>query len=162
MATQIIQDTIGNYHVKSATYQDILDLAANILESRSLKGDVLSSPDAVCNFLQLKLAGMEREGFAVMFLDNRHKLISFEIMFYGTINGSSVHPREVAKRALELNAAAVIYAHNHPSGDTTPSNADKTITNKLIDVLNTFDIRTLDHIIVSNTGTLSFAETGLI
>lgn len=112
-------------------------------------------------FLINALAYEEREHFGVMFMDNRHQLIRFEILFSGTIDGSSVYPREVVKRALELNANAVIFSHNHPSGDTSPSQADKTITEKLRSALNQIDIRVLDHIIVGD-GCHSFAEAGLL
>jgi len=98
--------------------------------------------------LSLKLSGQEREVFAVLFLTTKHRLIGYEELFYGTIDGASVYPREVVKRALTLNAAAVIIAHNHPSGDATPSQADKKITIRLKDALALVDIRLLDHFVV--------------
>ena len=97
-----------------------------------------------------------------MFLNNQHQLIKDEILFSGTIDGASVYPREVAKRALELNAAAVIFAHNHPSGHPEPSSADRAITKRLSGSLELFDIRVLDHIVVGGAETVSFAERGLI
>ena len=109
---------------------------------------VITKATDVKNFLKQALAYEEREHFAVMFLDNKHALIKFEIMFSGTIDSSNVYPREVVKRALELNAAAVVLSHNHPSGITEPSQADKNITQRLKTALDTVDVRILDHIIV--------------
>ena len=122
---------------------------------------VITKAADVKNFLKQALAYEEREHFAIMFLDNKHALIKFEIMFSGTIDSSNVYPREVVKRALELNAAAVVLSHNHPSGITEPSQADKNITQRLKTALNTVDVRILDHIIVGSDCT-SFAERGLI
>ncbi|HAS8160916.1 TPA: DNA repair protein RadC, partial [Vibrio vulnificus] len=103
----------------------------------------------------------EREVFAVMFLDNQHRLIAFEELFFGTIDSASVYPREVLKAALKINAAALIFAHNHPSGDATPSQADKQITQRLKEALALVDIRVLDHIVVGDSA-ISFAERGLL
>ena len=122
---------------------------------------VITKAADVKNFLKQALAYEEREHFAIMFLDNKHALIKFEIMFSGTIDSSNVYPREVVKRALELNAAAVVLSHNHPSGITEPSQADKNITQRLKTALDTVDVRILDHIIVGSDCTL-FAERGLI
>ena len=122
---------------------------------------VITKAADVKNFLKQALAYEEREHFAIMFLDNKHALIRFEIMFSGTIDSSNVYPREVVKRALELNAAAVVFSHNHPSGITEPSQADKNITQRLKIALDTVDVRILDHIIVGSDCT-SFAERGLI
>jgi len=153
---------------KSEAYDDdaIIKLAISILEDRlkteqSERGDAMTNPDAVKTFLKFNLVRLEHEEFAVMFLDNQHRLIKYESMFRGTIDGASVYSREVAKRALQLNAAAVIFAHNHPSGVSVPSHADKMITSKLKEALNLFDIRTLDHFIVGDS-IFSFAEGGLI
>ena len=100
--------------------------------------------------------------FSVIFLDNRHRVISFEIMFRGTIDGSSVYPREVVKTALKHNAAATIFAHNHPSGDPEPSKADESITQRLKEALALVDIRVLDHLVVGSSEIVSFAERGLL
>jgi DNA repair protein RadC len=105
---------------------------------------------------------LENEVFACLFLDSQHHVIIHEVLFRGTIDAACVYPREVAKRALQVNAAAVIFAHNHPSGILTPSQADRSITDKLKQALNLFDIRALDHFIVSKMGAYSFAEHGLI
>ena len=123
---------------------------------------VLENPRAVSQYLCVHYAGHEREVFSCLFLDNRHRLISVEEMFQGTIDGASVHPREVVKRALKLNAAAVILAHNHPSGVAEPSQADELITARLRDALALVDIRVLDHLIVGGSSVTSLAEKGLL
>ncbi|WP_423251524.1 JAB domain-containing protein [Pasteurella multocida] len=112
----------------------------------------------VMDFVKMKLGLKEREEFMVLFLDNQHKLLSAEILFQGTINATAVFPREVFKRALEINAAALILAHNHPSGQVTPSQSDRNITTKIKDAAALFDIHVLDHIIVGGTNTYSFVE----
>jgi len=106
--------------------------------------------------------GLEHEVFVCIFLNNQHIVIKHEEMFRGTIDGASIYPREVAKRCLQLNAAAVLFAHNHPSGRTEPSQADRHITDKLKTALNLFDIRTLDHFIIGKDKPYSFAEHGLL
>lgn len=126
------------------------------------RNPVLASPRVVREYLAVYYAGHEREVFGCLFLDTRHRLIAVEEMFLGTVDGASVHPREVVKRALKLNAAAVILAHNHPSGVAEPSTADEVITVRLRDALALVDIRVLDHLIVGGTTVVSFAEKGLI
>ena len=123
---------------------------------------VLTSPNVVREYLAVHYAGHEREVFSCLFLDSRHRLISVEEMFLGTVDGASVHPREVVKRALKLNAAAVILAHNHPSGVAEPSQADELITVRLRDALALVDIRVLDHLVIGGATVTSFAERGLI
>ena len=125
-------------------------------------GAIIGSPDDTKSFLRLKLAAREQEVFACLFLDNRHRVIRFEEMFYGTIDGASVYPREVVKRALAHNAAAVILTHNHPSGVAEPSRADLQITARLKEALSTVEVRVLDHIIVGEGPAHSFAEAGQI
>jgi DNA repair protein RadC len=140
----------------------IIAQAMSILESRlRTKSNAFTSPDQSKQFVRCKLQQLEHEVFSVLFLDNQNYLIEYTEMFRGTIDSASVYPREVAKAALELNAAAVIFAHNHPSGISVPSSADRTITHKLKSALELFDIRVLDHIIIGDT-TYSFAESGLI
>jgi DNA repair protein RadC len=140
----------------------IIAQAMSILESRlRTKTTAFTSPDQSKQFVRCKLQQLEHEVFSVLFLDNQNYLIEYTEMFRGTIDSASVYPREVAKAALELNAAAVIFAHNHPSGISVPSSADRNITNKLKSALELFDIRVLDHIIIGDT-TYSFAESGLI
>lgn len=149
-------------HAENSVIQEALA----ILEGRLEKSDVTaySSPESVKQFCYLTLAAEKSERFGVMFLDNRHRLISYENLFRGTIDGASVHPREVARVALEQNAAAVIFTHNHPSGVAEPSRADTALTKRLIDALQMLDIRVLDHIVVGDTATgcVSFSERGLI
>lgn len=147
---------------RPASAEEILSQARIILEERFKPGTVIRSPSDTHNFLIAQLAHLEHEVFAVIFLDNRHKIIAFEILFHGTIDGTSVYPREVAKKALTLNAAAVILAHNHPSGVPEPSSADERITHRLKSALELIDTRLLDHIIVGGTQTVSLAERGLV
>jgi len=115
----------------------------------------------VKEYLQLKLGSYDREVFALMLLDNQHQLIRFEELFFGTIDAASVYSREVVKAALNANAAAVILAHNHPSGIAEPSRADKRITSRLVDALGLIDVRVLDHIVVGEH-CVSFAERSWI
>lgn len=147
----------------SAADDRAINHAIAICQSRLIKyGHSFTSPDATRNYCLLKMSKLEAEQFDVLFLNNQNQLISCETMFKGTIDGASVYPREVVKRALMLNAAAVIFAHNHPSGICTPSAADIAITRKLKDAMSLMDIRTLDHLIVGGTETYSFAESGLL
>ena len=123
---------------------------------------LLANPRIVRELLSVHFAGQERETFACLFVDNRHRLLTFETLFLGTIDGASVHPREIVKRALQTNAAAVILTHNHPSGVAEPSQADELITARIRDALALVDIRVLDHLVVGGTTVTSFAERGLI
>ncbi len=125
-------------------------------------GPPLDSPQATRDFLIRRLRDSPHELFCCLHLDNRHRLIAFDELFRGTIDGASVHPREVVKQALARNAAAVILAHNHPSGVAEPSQADELVTRRLREALQLVDIRVLDHMIVADNGCLSFAERGLI
>ena len=136
--------------------------AYRILERRAIYGDVLNSPADVKALAVLKLARLEREVFLCIFVNAQHQLIACEELFQGTLDASGVYPREVVKRALELNAAALIFAHNHPSGNAEPSQADHRITMRLRDALALIDVRVLDHIVVGGTDTTSFAERGLL
>jgi DNA repair protein RadC len=122
----------------------------------------LSSSSAVRRFLRLKLSHQPREIFACLFLDNRHRLICFEPLFFGTVDRASIHPREVLRRALEVNAAAVILAHNHPSGVAEPSGSDLALTEDLSDLLRRIDVRVLDHWVIGRGSEVSFAERGFI
>ncbi len=125
-------------------------------------GPPLDSPQATRDFLIRRLRDSPHELFCCLHLDNRHRLIAFDELFRGTIDGASVHPREVVKQALARNAAAVILAHNHPSGIAEPSQADELVTRRLREALQLVDIRVLDHMIVADNGCLSFAERGLM
>ena len=147
---------------RAATPDEILDAARTLLARRVRRGRALSNPRHTREYLQLELAPREHEVFAILFLDNRHRVIEFVPLFRGTIDGASVHPREVVKEALARNAAAVILAHNHPSGVAEPSQADELITNRLRDALALVDIRVLDHFVVTGDSIVSFAERGLL
>ena len=142
--------------------EQIIQQALSILERRICSGRLLSSSSETAKFLRLKLATNDREVFAVIFLNNLHRVIAYEEMFFGTIDGSSVHPREVVKNALHHNASAVIFAHNHPAGVSEPSQADIQLTKRLTAALELVTIRVLDHMVVSYGETTSFAETGLL
>lgn len=145
------------------TEQQVISKALHILESRLHKPQHhFTKPEDVTSFLKLQMAELEHETFNVMFLNNQHGLISLTEMFRGTIDGASVYPREVVKAALQFNAAAVIFAHNHPSGMCTPSQADRHITQQLRDALSLVEVRVLDHIVVGGVDTYSFAEHGLL
>lgn len=141
---------------------DILTMANQLSRKRLSKGRSICSPQAVKSYLQNLLQDYEHEMFAVLFLDNKHKVIGFEELFRGTLAQAHVYPREVAKLALERNAAAIIMTHNHPSGDPTPSKADIELTKQLRDALNLVDVRVLDHIVVGAEGCESLAELGEI
>ena len=143
---------------EQATIQE----AIGILESRIRNTDTYSSPANVKAFCRLQIASELDEYFCAMFLDSQHRLIAFERLFRGTVDGASVYPRVVVRRALELNAGAVIFTHNHPSGCTDPSSADRRITSRLKEALTLIDVRVLDHIIVGVEGEHSMAEHGLI
>jgi DNA repair protein RadC len=147
---------------REAAPQDVLDRAQALIAQRFRSGaPVLSAPNRTREFLRLKLGALEHEVFAVLFLDKRHRLIEYVELFRGTIDGASVHPREVVKEALARNAAALIFCHCHPSGQSSPSPADEHITMRLKSALDLVDIRVIDHIIVGETMT-SFAEIGIL
>jgi DNA repair protein RadC len=160
-----LNETTGFYDANySVSGDDIIDMADQILVERLAKpsAECFQHPGDVKSFLKLRLAQNKSEVFSVLFLDNRHHMLAFDEMFYGTIDGASVHPREVVRRALEHNAAAVILAHNHPSGVAEPSRSDTQLTRRLSDALALVDIRVVDHIVVGVEDTVSFAERGLI
>ena len=138
------------------------ELMRRALAETMLKRDVLSSPESVRDYLKVSLSGREHEVFMVLFLDTRHQVIAFEEMFRGTLDQTSVYPREVVKRSLATNAAAVIFAHNHPSGVAEPSSADHALTRRLRDSLALVDVRVLDHFVVAGNGIISFSERGLL
>ena len=151
---------LGN--AKYAQLQAVLEMARRHFVEILQRGDTLTSPETTRAYLCAQLGGYTHEVFACLFLDNQHRIIELEELFRGTIDGASVYPREVAKRALHHNAAAVIFAHNHPSGIGEPSQADKRITEKLKQALGLLDIRVLDHFIIGDGQPYSFAEHGLI
>ena len=140
----------------------VLELARRALASQLQEKTMFSSPQAIRDYLQLQLGGRDHEIFAVLFLDTSHRLIVLEEMFRGTLTQTSVYPREVVVRALGLNAANVVLAHNHPSGIAHPSRADESITQTLKAALALVDVRVLDHFIVTATASVSMAELGLL
>jgi len=141
----------------------LIALAVQCLELEAFKkGDLFQSPETVQNWLRLRLGTFPDETFGMLFLDARHYLIEWSDIFRGTVDGASVHPRVVVRRALELNAAAAIAYHNHPSGVPEPSAADRHITQRLKSALALVDVRLLDHIVVSASGSVSMAEQGLM
>ena len=147
---------------KFTQLQAVLEMSRRNLQEKMARGDILSSPDDTRRFLEASLRDYEHEVFAALFLDNRHQVICFRELFTGTIDGASVYPREVVKLALQLNAAAIIFTHNHPSGISRPSESDKNITKRLKNALSMVEVRVLDHFIVGDDGGYSFAEHGLL
>ena len=147
---------------QAAQLRAALALAERHARSRLKRDGVLTSPAQTARFLQLRLRRREREVFAVIFLDSQHRVIEYEELFFGTIDGTSVHPREVVRAALRHNAAAIIAAHNHPSGVAEPSQADVRITERLRSALALVDVRLLDHLVVGDVEVTSLAERGLI
>ncbi|MEQ6435093.1 DNA repair protein RadC [Comamonas sp. w2-DMI] len=147
---------------KRAELMAVLELARRATAQQLREREVFSSPQAVKHFLQLHLAAKPHEVFAVLFLDSQHRLLALEEMFRGTLTQTSVYPREVVLRALHHQAAAVILAHNHPSGQVAPSSADRSLTATLKSALALIDVRVLDHVIVAPGAALSMAEEGLL
>lgn len=147
---------------KSAIIRALPELAKRYFEESLPAGEAIRSPDDTRAFLQAKMRHLGHELFCCLYLDNRHRVLRFDEMFRGTIDGTSVYPREVVKEALVVNAAAVILAHNHPSGVAEPSQADERITQRLKSALELVDIRLLDHLIVGDGETTSMASRGLL
>lgn len=147
---------------KYAQLQAVYELARRALQEDIRRDSVLSSPGKVREFLTLTLAPLEHEVFLALFLDAQNRLLATEELFRGTLTQTSVYPREVVKRALQINAAAIIFAHNHPSGIAEPSRADELLTSSLKQALALVDVRVLDHLIVAGHATVSFAERGLL
>jgi DNA repair protein RadC len=147
---------------KSAQLQAVLELARRSLREQMRQSPALSSPDNVRDYLRMTLAHREHEVFIALFLDAQNRLLAADELFRGTLAQTSVYPREVVKRALAINAGAVIFAHNHPSGIAEPSRSDELLTATLKQALALVDVRVLDHLIVAGNSTVSFAERGLL
>lgn len=147
---------------RSVHAESVLTAAKQILATRIKHGDALGSPGAVRDYLRLLLHDREHEVFVVVLLDSQNRVLATEELFRGTLTQTSVYPREVVKLALRHNAAAVILAHNHPSGVTEPSRADELLTTALKQALALVDIKVLDHLVVTAAAALSFAERGLL
>ncbi len=152
----------GLGEAKFVQLQAVLELARRHLGEQLQREHVLTSPTRVGEFLLAQLRQCRQEVFGVLFLDAQHRLIAWEKLFFGTIDGASVHPREVVRRALDHNAAAVIFAHNHPSGVAEPSESDRAITRQLQEALKLVDVRVLDHMIAGAGYTVSLAERGML
>jgi len=151
----------GTYLVESpVTEADILLMARQLANLRLRRGRALTSPKDVFSHLQALLADYEHEVFALLLLDSRHRVIAFQELFRGTLDGANVYPREIVKAALEHNAAAMVLVHNHPSGNPEPSQADRTLTHRVKEALDLVGVRTLDHIVVGREGCVSLAEQG--
>lgn len=158
--TLLVRDVDGQY--RPAHADEVLCHARRLLANRVRRGATMSSPEAVKDHLRLELGVLEHEVFCVLFLDAQHRIIALKQLFRGTVSQTSVYPREVVKEALSVNAAAVILAHNHPSGSVEPSRADEFLTQTLKTALAFVDVRVLDHLVVAGAEVCSFAERGLV
>lgn len=154
--------TKGLGTAKYVQLQAVLEMARRHLAERLPRADILSDPAATREYLLAQLGHRQQEIFACIYLDNRNRVITYEELFRGTIDGASVYPREVVKAALKHNAAALIFAHNHPSGVAEPSEADRSLTDRLKSALELVDIRVLDHLVIGDGAATSFAERGWI
>ncbi len=158
-----LEDFLGMPGLGLARYAELqaaLELTRRYFRSGLEQRDLISGPQGAKDFLVAQFKTLRREVFACLFLDTRHQLIAFETLFFGTLDATTVHPREVVRRVLELNAAAVILAHNHPSGVAEPSTADQALTQRLRDALALIDVRVLDHIVAGDGSAVSFADRG--
>jgi DNA repair protein RadC len=155
-----VMDVAGAY--REAHADEVLRAAQNVLLSRINDKDIFESPQAVRDFLRVRLSALEHEVFAVLHLDAQSRLLEYVEMFRGTVSQTSVYPREIVKESLARNSAAVILVHNHPSGAARPSRADEALTQTLKAALSLVDVRVLDHLIVAGADVVSFAEMGLL
>ncbi|MFC2993211.1 RadC family protein [Halomonas tibetensis] len=156
-------EVAGTYHITApVTEAELLGIAQAFARRKLARGRKLTQPALVFEYLQVLFQGYEHEVFSALFLDTQHRLIHFEDLFRGTIDSASVYPREVVKKALAYNSAAVILVHNHPGGDPEPSDADRRITQRLKEALGLVEIRVIDHIVVGSEGCVSFAERGYL
>lgn len=156
----LVRDVDGQY--RPARVEEVLSQARRVLSQRVRRGATMSSPQAVKDYLRLEIGVLEHEVFCVLFVDAQHRIIELKQMFRGTVTQTSVYPREVVKAALGCNAAAVLLAHNHPSGAAEPSRADEFLTQTLKTALALVDVRVLDHLVVAGAEVRSFAELGLL
>ena len=156
----LVQDSAGQYRPANAS--ELLVAAQRLLAAQVRGSDVMSSPEVVKDFLRTRLGQLPHEVFAVVHLDSQHRVIDYVEMFRGTVNQTSVYPREVVKEALARNSAALLLVHGHPSGVAEPSRADEAITQALKTALALVDVRVLDHLIVAGSTVLSMAEQGLL
>jgi DNA repair protein RadC len=155
-------ETLASYYSHHQNLLAAKELIARCFQERMISGEDLTSPSIVKQFLCSKIGSLEHEVFWCLWLDNSHRLIAAEELFRGTLSQASVYPREIVKRALAVNAAAIILAHNHPSGETEPSTADIQLTQAIKSAVALVDVRVLDHFVVGGTDAISFAEKGLL
>mgnify|MGYP001545342938 FL=1 len=155
-------DRHGLGRARYAQLQALLEIVRRNLQEQLQRADALENPNATRTFLSSRLRHLPYEVFACLFLDNRHRVIEYEELFRGTIDGASVHPREVVRQALHHNAAAIILAHNHPSGVAEPSQADIQLTRRLVEALSLVDVRVIDHVVIGDGPGVSLAERGLL
>lgn len=153
---------LGLGDAKYAQLQAVLEMARRHLAEQLKTGDALTNPDLTRAYLTSRIRDLSHEVFVCLLLDNQNRVIKYEEVFRGTIDGAAVYPREIVKLALSANAAAVIFGHNHPSGIAEPSQADRHITQRLTDALGLVDIRVLDHLVIGNGEVVSFAERGWV
>jgi DNA repair protein RadC len=158
-----VEQEAGHYLIANPiTLEQICSITSDLLAQHFQYGEGLTSSAITVQYLQSKLAMKEHEVFSCIFLNSQHQVLACEDLFTGTIDSTSVYPREVVKRVLHHNAAAVILSHNHPSGVPEPSQADQTITKRLQEALKLIDVRVLDHLVIGGADTVSFAERGLL
>ncbi|MGD8567271.1 MAG: DNA repair protein RadC [Gammaproteobacteria bacterium] len=155
-------DSPGLGEAKYIQLQATVEMSRRYLAEQMQRGDALQNPDDTRQYLMARMRDHHQEVFACLYLDNRHRVISFDEMFHGTINMASVHPREIVRRALKHNASAVIFTHNHPSGVAEPSHADRDLTTQLQKALALVEVRVLDHVVVGDGTSVSFAERGYL
>lgn len=160
-AVDLARELLSRFNGLRALLEAVLELSRRHLFSQLQRDTALTSPGAASQYLTARLRHEPRELFACLYLDNRHRVLAFEVLFQGTIDGANVHPRVVVQAALKHNAAALILAHNHPSGVAEPSGADQAITKRLQSALELVEIRVLDHLIVGDGEVISLAERGL-
>jgi DNA repair protein RadC len=159
----LVRSKDGQYRARGVVNPDnIVDTAASILLDRLVEGEPIKSAKDSAKFLQHALSNNNNESFGAVFLSSQNQVLAFEILFQGTIDQASVHPRVLVQKTIAHNAAAIILAHNHPSDSVNPSSADKRLTKQLQETLSLIDVRVIDHIIVTRKDTFSFAEHGLI
>lgn len=147
---------------RPANADQVLEAARRVVDQRMQRGTSFTDPSVARQFFRDKLAGLEREVFAAVFLDCRHRMIDYAELFFGSLDGAEVHPREVVRQALLHNAGALLIAHNHPSGNAEPSAADRALTARLKQALALIEVRLLDHIVVGGSQTMSLAERGWV
>ena len=159
----LIQDRQGNYQRRGTiTEQDILAAAETLLMAKLQRQGAISNPEDAGRFLRMRLGALLHEEFHIVWLDTRHQILACERLFTGTVDGASVHPREVVRAALAINAGAAILAHNHPSGNPEPSTADRAITQELVAALRLVGVRVLDHLVIGADHVVSMAARGLL